>query len=276
MICVGNNQKIIGNNKTVVGNNNFIKGNNCIITGNNNKVFGNEAQITGNHNILQGNAGVITGNYNVCRGNNNRLNGKYNKITGNNNRYKGAHTTFQGISNDRDTSKNISTSTITITTTTPNGSIFKQINNGGISTISTNLDQVYNFTPSGMNIYQTDNLYGVQGNNTTSNIIIRDYGTNNIGVQTGLCVNNFNSSESSESSEELKEPTYPDVIKNEESAQKNEKECIICFDRASKTCIFPCGHACLCVTCSLKLKENKDTKCPLCKKKYTNIKRIYQ
>ncbi len=275
MVYVGNNQKIIGNNKTVVGNNNFIKGNNCIITGNNNKIFGNKATITGNRNNLQGNAGIITGNYNICRGNNNQLNGKYNKITGNNNRYKGPHTTSQGIGNDEDTSKN--TSTITITTTSSNGSIFKQINNGGISTISTNLDQVYNFTPSGLEICQTDNLYGVQGNNTTSNIIIRDYfgyyGTNNRAVQTGPYVNNFNSSESSE---EPKEPTYPDVIKNEESAQKNEKECIICFDRASKTCIFPCGHACLCVTCSLKLKENKDTKCPLCKKEYTNIKRIYQ
>ena len=52
----------------------------------------------------------------------------------------------------------------------------------------------------------------------------------------------------------------------------NRNECIICMDRLQDHACIPCGHQCLCQQC----KDKIDDKCPVCRKKYNCIIRIYQ
>jgi len=47
-------------------------------------------------------------------------------------------------------------------------------------------------------------------------------------------------------------------------------ECAICFDNPVETCFVPCGHSCLCVSCSAV------DDCPVCRSNIHQIIRIYQ
>eukprot|EP01130_Rhizamoeba_saxonica_P007447 TRINITY_DN3014_c0_g1_i2.p1 TRINITY_DN3014_c0_g1~~TRINITY_DN3014_c0_g1_i2.p1 ORF type:complete len:207 (+),score=30.37 TRINITY_DN3014_c0_g1_i2:875-1495(+) len=53
-----------------------------------------------------------------------------------------------------------------------------------------------------------------------------------------------------------------------------EKECRICFDAVIDTVIIPCGHICVCLTCSRTLtgEDGKDY-CPICN---TLIENVYK
>jgi len=69
-----------------------------------------------------------------------------------------------------------------------------------------------------------------------------------------------------------KKSKLPDPIENEPEAEKGEKECCVCLDRSVKTCLKPCNHVVLCVTCSLQIGLGE---CPTCKEKIKKIERIY-
>lgn len=49
-----------------------------------------------------------------------------------------------------------------------------------------------------------------------------------------------------------------------------EKLCKICYDAEYNTIFLPCGHVIACSKCASSVE-----KCPLCRKRYTNVMRIY-
>lgn len=49
-----------------------------------------------------------------------------------------------------------------------------------------------------------------------------------------------------------------------------EKNCRICLDNDVEVTLIPCGHCCLCVSCTFGLKE-----CPICRKEIENTQRTY-
>lgn len=47
--------------------------------------------------------------------------------------------------------------------------------------------------------------------------------------------------------------------------------CKICYENTVNSCFIPCGHAVACVKCALSISKN----CPVCRKAYNNIIRVY-
>jgi len=66
----------------------------------------------------------------------------------------------------------------------------------------------------------------------------------------------------------------PEVLMEE--GHKVKLECKICFDSRINTVLLPCGHACSCQDCSVKLKfATWDSKCPICRSRIQNISMLY-
>jgi len=66
----------------------------------------------------------------------------------------------------------------------------------------------------------------------------------------------------------------PEVVMEEDVKMK--LECKICFDSRINTVLLPCGHACSCQDCSVKLKfATWDSKCPICRSRIQNISMLY-
>jgi len=60
--------------------------------------------------------------------------------------------------------------------------------------------------------------------------------------------------------------------------QSSAMECKICFDAPIQTAILPCGHACMCYDCSIKIQhaDFEDTgRCPVCRMRMVEVKNIY-
>jgi hypothetical protein len=66
-------------------------------------------------------------------------------------------------------------------------------------------------------------------------------------------------------------------MKEEETHVKEEiqttepLECVVCLDAMKTHAIVPCGHLCLCESCSTRIR----TKCPICTRSITDIIKIY-
>jgi len=66
----------------------------------------------------------------------------------------------------------------------------------------------------------------------------------------------------------------PEVVMEEDVKMK--LECKICFDSRINTVLLPCGHACSCQDCSVKLQfATWDSKCPICRSRIQNISMLY-
>ena len=196
---------------------------------------------------------IIHGHYLKIHGNHNKIVGDHCMITGNHNQIKGNGHTILGNHN---VSQDCSGSEIT----------------GNWNNIIGNNNQIYgdyNFIPEN----SSGNL--VVGNKNTCNNQL-----NTIQQITTINDNNIESifiKKSLEITPELIE--FPEKIDNEPLLLENneyEQLCIICMERSIKTCIIPCGHSCICVTCSLDLKNRNFYKCPLCNKTYSRIQRIFK
>ena len=62
----------------------------------------------------------------------------------------------------------------------------------------------------------------------------------------------------------------------EEDDLKVKLECKICFDSRVNTVLLPCGHACCCQDCSVRLKfATWDSKCPICRSRIQSISMLY-
>jgi len=84
------------------------------------------------------------------------------------------------------------------------------------------------------------------------------------------------SSRSRAASTSSAEKMGPPVSVGEEESYKSMLECKICFDDAVNTVLLPCGHACCCKDCSVRLKFGTwDSKCPICRSKIQNISMLY-
>ena len=55
-------------------------------------------------------------------------------------------------------------------------------------------------------------------------------------------------------------------IDNSETViKKISTRCCICFDRNVECCILPCKHSIICYQCYLKLQEQNEPICPICR-----------
>eukprot|EP00092_Neocalanus_flemingeri_P011981 GFUD01012916.1.p1 GENE.GFUD01012916.1~~GFUD01012916.1.p1 ORF type:complete len:283 (-),score=46.76 GFUD01012916.1:55-903(-) len=71
------------------------------------------------------------------------------------------------------------------------------------------------------------------------------------------------------------EKTGP-AVSLEEGKFQDKLECKICFDSPVNTVLLPCGHACCCQDCSVKLKfATWDSKCPICRNRIQSISMLY-
>jgi len=67
----------------------------------------------------------------------------------------------------------------------------------------------------------------------------------------------------------------PEVLL-EDAKYQVKLECKICFDSTVNTVLLPCGHACCCQDCSVRLKfATWDSKCPICRNKIQSISMLY-
>ena len=68
---------------------------------------------------------------------------------------------------------------------------------------------------------------------------------------------------------------------NEADAVDGEPECVICLTRPKRVCLGPCGHKCLCVTCTRDYltKRNEATGsvlCPVCRDPVVSATKVYE
>eukprot|EP00092_Neocalanus_flemingeri_P057352 GFUD01068142.1.p1 GENE.GFUD01068142.1~~GFUD01068142.1.p1 ORF type:complete len:250 (-),score=37.86 GFUD01068142.1:69-818(-) len=71
------------------------------------------------------------------------------------------------------------------------------------------------------------------------------------------------------------EKTGPEVSLEEAKFQV-KLGCKICFDSPVNTVLLPCGHACCCQDCSVRLKfATWDSKCPICRNRIQSISMLY-
>jgi len=52
----------------------------------------------------------------------------------------------------------------------------------------------------------------------------------------------------------------------------DSKECVVCLEGVKSHVVVPCGHLCLCDTCSQKFQKGN---CPLCRQAVTMILKVY-
>jgi len=53
-------------------------------------------------------------------------------------------------------------------------------------------------------------------------------------------------------------------------------ECKVCLDKSVDTVLLPCGHACCCYGCSVKIKFSTwDAKCPICRSRIQTVSMLY-
>jgi rubrerythrin len=71
--------------------------------------------------------------------------------------------------------------------------------------------------------------------------------------------------------EELKELNNKRAISPFEITEHEEKRCNICLTNKKNYACVPCGHLCLCGTCSKNINKN----CPICNNGIDNIIRIF-
>lgn len=53
------------------------------------------------------------------------------------------------------------------------------------------------------------------------------------------------------------------------------KACVICLINPKVYACVPCGHRCICQLCHSKARHNI-TKCPVCRRKFTQLLRIFE
>lgn len=56
-----------------------------------------------------------------------------------------------------------------------------------------------------------------------------------------------------------------------DNMESGKGECKVCFDRAAKAVLNPCGHADLCLKCARSFKD-----CPFCRKKIVSVIEMYK
>jgi hypothetical protein len=62
-------------------------------------------------------------------------------------------------------------------------------------------------------------------------------------------------------------PTGPDQTTDDVT-----KQCVVCLDNEKVCAPDACGHRCLCISCSKKIT---DRKCPLCRRRFAKITKIF-
>lgn len=67
-------------------------------------------------------------------------------------------------------------------------------------------------------------------------------------------------------------PINQEPIKQEVKNTKmiDTTECVICMSEKTTCIIVPCGHKCLCSKCSISLRKDYSSKCPICRIEITN------
>lgn len=57
------------------------------------------------------------------------------------------------------------------------------------------------------------------------------------------------------------------------SVEDKEKDfCVVCLERIKCIVLVPCGHLCLCISCSSRLKMDE---CPLCREDIIHKQYVY-
>lgn len=67
---------------------------------------------------------------------------------------------------------------------------------------------------------------------------------------------------------------------DDETAQTEEEECVICKTNKCKIFCIPCGHLCVCNTCALMLLDTSTGrqtagKCPMCRSVFQGLNKVY-
>ena len=71
---------------------------------------------------------------------------------------------------------------------------------------------------------------------------------------------------------------YNNKLKHLERDKKNIEEtflCKICFKNTPQILLNPCHHLCLCEQCESHIRTHQGRKCPICRKKYNDITKIF-
>jgi hypothetical protein len=64
------------------------------------------------------------------------------------------------------------------------------------------------------------------------------------------------------------------VAGTDEPVKKDEKACIICFENKIKVAMIPCGHACMCISCTNRVSEQA-LRCPICKEDVKDALKLF-
>lgn len=84
---------------------------------------------------------------------------------------------------------------------------------------------------------------------------------------------NESSIEESSSDENDNEEENIDGPKNIKMTESSEN-CSICLETSSNCVLIPCGHKCICSSCSIKLRKTSNSNCPICRETIQNSLKI--
>lgn len=90
--------------------------------------------------------------------------------------------------------------------------------------------------------------------------------------------NNTAASQFPVASATLVEPSAPPDTLDDTAQQKQNGQCVLCWEHAATVALVPCGHVCLCISCSNEtdvLNAALEQKCPVCRGSFQRTLRVY-
>uniref|UniRef100_A0A6B2LQ64 RING-type domain-containing protein n=1 Tax=Arcella intermedia TaxID=1963864 RepID=A0A6B2LQ64_9EUKA len=63
--------------------------------------------------------------------------------------------------------------------------------------------------------------------------------------------------------------------KKKEQDQENKSYCVICLDEKREHVLVPCGHLCICSSCSGPFSKTQPHICPVCRAPFTATYKVY-
>jgi hypothetical protein len=248
------------NNAIAKGNGNTIMGSNNKIIGSANYVIGSKNIIKGHYNRIEGNNNLCDGDFNVCEGNDITTCGHSNKCTGSGwketKNEKVCKLTNTNVPEKRQNAKTRQRdSTRTMTTTTTTSSFTSSRGNTLNVVIGT---PVPSWSPFGfvdhLDSYDPvfPSMFGLMGN------LLGGRPT----------------------SQKAPDPITAHISdKQDTTAELDGEACSICLTNKKVVMIVPCGHMCLCRTCSREfaasLSKSEKRACPLCREDIREIIEVY-
>lgn len=287
---IGNHITYRENGISSIGNHCVIYGNDCQVVGNHNIVYGHRCQVTGNHNIIHTDDCVVTGQYNIRKGSSSRSKSSQSSTMQvpdpGNLAFSGANIGYGCIGSQ--SSPNIQNTFSGVVVDTIGSLNGMMQSSGGVQNIvggtigrhtlklsSSKRLTLLNISATTMQIVGDETRIQWNGHELVCNGHVFTYDKKPVEINRLFeAYGASNSLEIQWNDFILQIPVKVKLQKKLDPKDDEETDnpglsCAICMAN-KKAVSFNCGHVCVCIACSIELKE-----CPLCRVPITKTKRAF-